>query len=297
MREISELNRKFGAAGRIAFRLSVHGLPEMVLVNAHGSCEISLCGGQVVDYRPMGHAPVLFTSRMSAREPGKPIRGGIPLCWPWFGAAPAEALPRHGFARLQSWQVLATSYDGTTSEVTLGIEDTSGTLALWPHRFTLTQKITLSDNLTIAVTTCNRGDDSFDISQSIHPYFKVRDIRRVALRGLDRLEYTDLLRCERHTQSGDLTLDAESCFVYDAPDLACAIHDEGLQRDTLLSYRGMDALAVWNPWERARQLQDFADDEYSGMITVAPATTAEHPVTLAPGATATAAAAIQVVLA
>jgi len=97
---IDILNRRFGASGRIAFRTGKTGTPILSLVNRYGSCELSLYGGHVLDYRPTGHAPVLFMSKKSFFESGKPIRGGIPVCWPWFGSASDRALPSHGFARI-----------------------------------------------------------------------------------------------------------------------------------------------------------------------------------------------------
>ena len=150
--DINELNRRFGTAGRIAFRNSTFGMPEAVLVNGYGSCEISLYGGQVLNYRPMGHTPVLFMSRESDREFGKQIRGGIPICWPWFGAPPSDELPRHGFARLMNWEVLSASYDSKLSEITIGLKDSEESLSLWPHKFELVQKISIKISIQVVLS-------------------------------------------------------------------------------------------------------------------------------------------------
>jgi glucose-6-phosphate 1-epimerase len=297
MTDINELNHKYGTAGRIAFRVSPHGLPEVVLVNGYGSCEISLYGGQVVNYRPMGHAPALFMSTESFHEAGKQIRGGIPLCWPWFGPPPAEGLPRHGFARLLYWEVLSTSYDSKCSEITIGVQDTDSSREMWPHRFELVQKITLTDNLSIELSTFNRGEDPFEVSQSIHPYFKVRDINRVSVNGLEDITYTDLFTKEKRSRNDPLRINAETYYIYDAEDHEFAIRDEGLNRDILMTYKGMNKLVVWNPWkEKAGKLPEFGDDEYTGMITAAPAVLAEDATLVEPGEKITVKAAVQVVL-
>lgn len=296
MPEINALNRKYGAPGRIAFRLSRHGMPEAVLVNGYGSCEISLYGGQVLDYRPTGHAPVLFTSKASFHESGRQIRGGIPLCWPWFGTPPGQGLPRHGFARLQSWEVLSSSYGSEQSEITIGLRDSECSRKLWPHRFELVQKITLSDNLAVEVSSFNPGEQPFEISQSIHPYFKIRDIGRISVSGLEGCSYTDLLTGEKRRRQEPPTINSETYEIYDAQDHALAIRDEGLGRDILMTYGGMDKVILWNPWrEKARTLEDFGDEEYTGMITAAPATLPEEPTVVQPGTGSTVKAAIQVV--
>jgi len=298
MIDLNELNRKFGAAGRIAFRESAYGLPEMVLVNGHGHCDISIYGGQILNYRPIGHAPVLFTSSESAHEAGKRIFGGMPLCWPWFGAAESSELPRHGFARLSTWEVLSTSYDSSSTEVTLGLMQSEQSLALWPHHFELVQKITLSDNLMIEVSTFNRGEQPFAFSQSIHPYFKVRDINRVTIEGLDGIDYTDAVASTTGVQKGPFKISSATYNSFNAPDHAIAIRDEALRRDILLKYSNMQHLVVWNPWrEGAAKIEDFGDNEYTGMITVAPVTPADHAVTLKPGEKFIASAAVQVLLA
>ncbi len=295
--DLNKLNAKFGAADRIAFRESPCGLPEAILVNTHGHCEISLYGGQVLNYRPMGHAPTLFNSRASAHERGKRIFGGIPLCWPWFGEAGEPELPRHGFARLSQWEVLSTTYDSSTSEITLGLIYNDQTLTLWPHRFELVQRITLSDNLTITVSSYNRDKHPFRISQSIHPYFKVRDIAGIAIHGLDGHTYTEGADKEDKVLRGNLTIDEFKYALFDAPDHAVAIRDSALRRDILLKYHDMQHLVVWNPGRKqAAAIPDFGNDEYTGMLTVAPVMIPQHAVTVQPGEMITVGASLQAVL-
>jgi len=297
MHAINELNQKFGSAGRIAFRVSQSGMPVIILVTGHGSCEISLDGGQVLSYRPMGHVPVLFNSRESAQEEGCPIRGGISLCWPWFGEPPSPELPRHGFARLAQWNILSTEYDNKSSEVSLYLTDSDKTRDLWPHSFEIIQKITLSDSLTIAVTTMNKGSEPFELSQSIHPYFKVRDIEKVSISGVEKCEFTDFLTKERHIQGGPLSIEKETYDIYSDTKNACVIFDKGLGRNIAIKYSGMNKLIVWNPWiKKSIQLKDFGDTEYKNMLTVAPATLPAEKMILQPGKKVTVETSIQATL-
>jgi glucose-6-phosphate 1-epimerase len=283
MYDINELNQRFGAAGRIAFRIAENGMPIMLLVNSHGSCEESLYGGQVLSYRPMGHTPVLFKSRESFQEAGKQIRGGIPLCWPWFGAPPSSGLPRHGFARLVSWDLLSTQYDSKLTEASIYITDNEQTKTLWPHSFELVQKISLSDNLSIEVTTLNKGNEPFELSQSIHPYIKVRDIENVSVSGVEDCKFTDLFTKKSNLQNGPLSIDKETYYIYGNGKNACAIRDTGLGRNIALTYSGMKNLVVWNPWiEKSSELEDLGDNEYKGMLTLAPATLPEEKMVLQP---------------
>ncbi len=297
MTDINELNQKFGTAGRIAFRKSAYGMTEAVLVNGYGSCEISLYGGQILNYRPTGHNPALFMSRESERKFGKQIRGGIPICWPWFGAPPSKELPRHGFARLMNWEILSSSYDSKMSEIIIGLQESEESLAIWPHKFELVQKISISDNLSIEVTTFNKDNKPFEVSQSIHPYFKVRDIADTSVIGLENLTYTDLLSKKKETQIGALCIKEETYYIYEGENQSCVIRDAGLKRNILITSTGMNKLAVWNPWEKkSKKLNDFGDDEYKKMITVAPVQTANSPISVKPGEKVSIKTAIQVVL-
>jgi len=163
--DLAMLNKRFGATGRIAFRAGAGGFPVAVLVGPQGSCEVSLYGGHVLCYRPQGQAPVLFMSRRAVFEMGKPIRGGIPVCWPWFGAHPQDkAQPLHGFARLMPWNLLSAEYSAQMTDIKLGLCDNDATRARWPHAFDLTLRIILDATLRVELTTRNRDKVPFTLT-------------------------------------------------------------------------------------------------------------------------------------
>ena len=295
--DIAILNKRFGAPGRIAFRTGEAGLPIVALVNQYGSCEVSLYGGHVLDYRPTGHVPVLFLSRQSAYEPGKPIRGGIPICWPWFGPSQDKALPLHGFARILQWDLQATEYTAEVTELRLTLSASDLTRRYWPHDFELTLRVWLDQRLNIALTTVNRDAQAFTFTQAFHPYFRVRQIMDINVRGLEAAPYTDRLTGQAATQEGLLNIRSETDRIYTPAAPECVLHDPGVGRAIALAYTGADRLVIWNPWiDKARAMPDFGDDEYTRMLCIEPANTADSAVTLAPGEQHTLSLAVQATL-
>ena len=292
--DIDILNKRFGAPGRIAFRAGETGLPLIALVNQYGSCEISLYGGHVMGYRPMGHVPVFFMSKKSAFEPGKPIRGGIPICWPWFGASSDKALPLHGFVRTQPWDLLATEYSADVTEARLSLTDSEDTRRFWPYAFELSLRVWLNQSLNLALTTVNRDTRPFTFTQAFHPYLRVRQIMDVTVSGLDQAPYRDRLDKQTGTQSGALTIRSETDRIYTPKAPMCVVQDLGIGRALSLTYTGANRLVVWNPWiDKARAMPDFGDDEYRHMLCLEPANVEGHDVTLAPGMRHTLSLAVQ----
>jgi D-hexose-6-phosphate mutarotase len=282
--DIEILNHRFGAPGRIAFRAGEAGLPIAALVNRYGACEVSLYGGHVLGYRPTGHAPVLFISKQSAYEPGKPIRGGIPICWPWFGPSTDKTLPMHGFARILQWELQATEYSAEVTELRLVLRDSDLTRRYWPYAFELTLRVWLDQNLNLSLTTVNRDTRAFTITQAFHPYFQVRQIMDIVVRGLENAPYTDLLTGQTATQQGAVNIRSETDRRYAPEAPECVLHDPNLGRAIALTYTGAKRFVVWNPWiNKSRAMPDFGDDEYTRMICLEPANSAEDAVTLAPG--------------
>jgi glucose-6-phosphate 1-epimerase len=275
---------RFAAPGRIAFREGDGGFPVAVLACRFGTCEISLYGAHVLSYRPTGHAPVLFISGQSRFERGQPIRGGVPVCWPWFGPAADPALPLHGFARILDWEVAATEYTADTTQITLALDASDATRRFWPFAFTLIMRVTLGQCLTLELTAHNRDTRPFTFSQAFHPYFLVRQIMDVTVRGLDRAPFLDRLTRQTHTQDGPLNIRAETDRIYIPQHPQCALHDPGIGRAVALVYGGASRLVVWNPWiDKARAMPDFGDDEYTRMICLEPANTDGGEITLPPG--------------
>ena len=294
--ETEELNRRFGAPGRIVFREGHCARPVAALSCKYGTAEIALMGANTLSYRPTGHSPVLFAEKGHVYARGEKVHAGIPLCWPQFGGLAIEGMATHGFARIMPFSVKATQYSDEMAEITLSLESDAETKALWPHDFRLEVRVSVSMKLNLYATTFNTGTEPFEYTAGFHPYLLVRDRDATYLRGVDGLGYTDAGDMSRGVQSGDLRLDSAANRVFalpDAPKHEFALVDEGLKRAIAVASHGAGGLVAWNPGEGAA-FDDAGADAWRRFVCVEPVTAwPKAPRTLAPGESETLAAAIQ----
>jgi glucose-6-phosphate 1-epimerase len=262
------------------------GLPMVQVHNAHATARISLYGGQVLGYRPQGAAADL----LFVFQTGKAIKGGAPVCWPWFGADPQGlGRPAHGFVRNRLWDLRRTAAlpDGQT-QVVLGLSDGDDTRALWPHAFDLSLTITVGRTLRLALSTRNTGDAPLQITQALHTYFAVGDIAQTRVQGLDGCSYIDKAAGAGgaiKTQSGDVTIGAEVDRIYTGVPAQLAIVDAALARTVRVDAEGSHTAVVWNPWAAiAAGMADLKDNEYLRFVCVETANAADEVITLHPGA-------------
>ncbi len=234
---IEALNRRFGAAGRVVFREGPGGFPIAVLIAPQGSCEVSLYGGHVLSYRALGFQDTLWMSPLAEFVEGKAIRGGIPVCWPWFGKAPAgmpEGTAAHGFVRRAPWQVTGSSYGARDTELTLELTEAQATDPAWPHKYRLTLTITLGDCLTLDLQTRNMDDVPFTYGEALHTYLRVGDIRQAEVYGVEEgaIRFTD---------------DTMHDVVYPKADCVAAVRDPVMERAIGVAADDAAAVVVWNP--------------------------------------------------
>jgi D-hexose-6-phosphate mutarotase len=285
---IDRLNERFGQGDRLRFGAGPGGLALAQIRNPQATATVALQGGQVLGFQPHGVAPVLWVSRAAVYTPGKPIRGGIPICWPWFGPHPSDpAKPNHGFVRGRVWAVRETSDDADgTTRLTLGIGESDETRALWPHAFDLRVEISVGAELEVALIARNTGAEPFVCTGALHSYFGVDAVQTVQIEGLEGRDYLDTAnRYRRARQDGPIRIAAETDRIYlDTPD-DCLIRDPQLGRTIRVAKSGSRTTVVWNPWvEKARELRDIADDEYVEMVCVETANAADDQIVLMPGA-------------
>jgi glucose-6-phosphate 1-epimerase len=265
-----------------------HGFTYIEINNARAHATISTYSGQVLSYRPKGQqADLLFVSDKAYYEDGKAIKGGIPVCWPWFGADPdGRGRPAHGFVRNRQWEVSASESlaDGST-RVVLCLTDSDETRNIWPHPFKLSIEITVGDSLRVALVTHNTGDKSVTISQALHTYFHVDDISKVRVLGLDGTEYLDKVDdSARKTQSGAVKIDGEVDRIYEGVSGELVIDDASLGRKIRITSRGCSTAVVWNPWiEIAASMGDLDDDDYRKMLCVETANAGPETIEIATG--------------
>lgn len=277
------LTRAFAIAEHLSFAEPQPGLPIADIRTRHASARIALQGAQVLAWQPVGQQPVIWVSKAAIFAPGKPVRGGVPVCWPWFG--PLGDKGAHGFVRTRPWQVRASQLDAAGQVVLrLGICDDAETRALWDQPFDLELTVTVGATLTLALTSHNTGTNSMALTEALHTYFCVGDIAQTSVAGLDGCGYIDKVQnFSQHQQRGDVRFSGETDRIYTPTTAECVINDAAGGRSIQIGKQGSGATVVWNPWaEREKAFADMAVGEYQGMVCVETAN-APEPVTLAPG--------------
>ncbi len=274
MQTVDNLNKLYGAPGRIVFRPGHCGYPEVVLANRYGTAEIALYGANVLSYRPTGHAPVIFRPSKRDYKPGESFHGGIPVCWPQFGRLTNPSLPQHGFARTMPFEVRGTQYSEEMTEITLALQPTAETKKVFPYDFDLEVKITVSMKLNLSLKTKNTGTSAFSFTGGFHPYLLVRNRDDVVIKGLDGVPYVRADKQTNHVQMGDLCMTTDTDHVFEltpAPKHEFALLDDGLRRAIALVGSGHSSLVVWNPGS-GNPLADFEPDDWRKFVCVEPVT-------------------------
>ena len=286
--ELNDLNVRFAIPFKLRFKTVGEGLVVADITNAHATASICLQGGHLLSWRPVSSSePVIWMSSDATFAPNASIRGGIPVCWPWFGAHSSDAsFPAHGFARTQPWQVKSTrSLDNGSTEISLTLPITTAMQAMWSHQAQLDMLINVGETLKIALITRNLGDVDFTITEALHTYFCVSDIAQVHVDGLDGIHFHDKAAgWLEGDQAGAIPLAAEVDRVYvNAPE-RCTIVDPALNRRIQIAKLGSQSTVVWNPWaERAAQMGDLGADGWKRFVCVESANALENAVTVSAG--------------
>jgi glucose-6-phosphate 1-epimerase len=284
---LDTLNRRFGLPGVLDFRVGPGGLPVVEVINEQSSAAIALQGAHLLNWAPSGEDPVIWLSPDAKFATGKSVRGGVPVCWPWFGPHEQEAgFPAHGFARTVPWEVFETNgnEDGSTT-IGLRLMQSDATRAQWPHATELELYMRIGTTLELDLVTRNTGSVLVTIGAALHTYFQVCDIRKVSVLGLDGLEFIDKVDgAARKHQDGPVRFSGETDRIYLDTGGDCLIDDPVLERRIRIHKRGSHSTVVWNPWiVKAEQMGDLGPDGYLHMLCVESANAAEDVVKIGPG--------------
>jgi len=268
----------------IKYKHFIDDLRYIEISNTSARAKIAFQGAHVFHYERVDEKPLLWLSKNSFFEKGKAIRGGIPVCWPWFGKHPTNSeLPQHGFARSSVWELLeAEEIDRHTTEVLLQLQPSAESLQLWPHKFELLLAITVGRTLTLALTTKNCDEQPFEITAALHSYLAVKNIEKVYVEGLADKSYFDKVTRENRTQQGKLTVCQEVDRVYRKVDYPVTLHDQA--RTLHVDAQGSSTAVVWNPWrEKCVAMADMKDDGYKTMLCIEAANAPGDACMLTPG--------------
>ena len=283
------LNTQFGIAGHLSFHEDASGWIIANIDNAYGRAAICLQGAHLMSWQPKSQSvPVVWLSRDAKVAAGKSIRGGAPVCWPWFGAHASEsAFPGHGYARTVPWRVIESGVElSGATRITLRLVASDKTRAQWPHACNLDLTVIAGQTLRMELTTENTGGEAFVIGEALHTYFQIGDIGRVSVTGLDGCEYWDKVGGSNlRKQDGEIRFSSETDRVYINQTGVCAINDEQLGRRIVIAKSGSRSTVVWTPWtEKAAKMGDMGQpDGWREMVCVESANAIDNLVTVAPG--------------
>lgn len=286
---LQEIQARFAIPGHVGFREANDSLLIAEVRNAHASADICLQGAHLMNWQPASQTvPVVWLSRDAKVAAGKSIRGGAPVCWPWFGAHATESsFPGHGFARTVPWQLLETGVEPNgATRLTLRLVNSEKTLAQWPHACRLDLIIRVGDTLRMEMVTENTGSEAFVIGEALHTYFQISDISAVRVSGLEGCEYWDKVGGSNLCrQAGSIAFAEETDRVYINTAAECVIEDDGLKRRIHVVKSGSQSTVVWTPWiEKAKKMGDMGQpDGWREMVCVESANALENLVTVAPG--------------
>jgi len=214
---------------------------------------------------------VLFVSKLAQYKQGKAIRGGIPICWPWFNDHPTDTdKPAHGFVRTAHWQVTGASHDTTGTTLELEFSSNDATLALWPYAFRLHYRVHVGQALDAILTIHNTGTQPFRYTGALHSYFNVGDAALIGIRGLNNSRYIDNLDEQRRkVQHGPVRVSQKMVHIHTGSTADCMIDDPVMRRAVRVAKSGSRTTIIWNPWSsQAAEMGDFDNEEYRQMVCI-----------------------------
>jgi glucose-6-phosphate 1-epimerase len=283
---LTELDRRFGIPDIARVCEGNGGLPRVNITSPFANAEMYLHGAHVTSWHPAGSEEVLFLSTKSRWEEGQAIRGGIPICFPWFrGKAGDPQAPAHGFVRTRSWQLYSIVENDAGVAVTMFTASDEQTRRWWPGEFRLVHRATFGSELTLELTCINTGKTLFRFEEALHTYNRVGDIQDVRLEGLDGTRFLDNTDSNRQkTQLDDVIIGSQtdSAFVDTQSDVD--LFDPRRHRRIRLRKVNSSTTVVWNPWQDgATRLRDLGEGEWKQFLCVEASNIIGAAVTLAPG--------------
>lgn len=237
-------------------------LPVVVVSHPKVRAAITLQGAHLLAWQPDGDEPVIWLSDNTPFKEGIAIRGGVPICWPWFGTA---GTPSHGFARNQPWDLTAHDEDENGVILTFTLQDNAQTRAQWPHAFTLIARFKLGEECEIEL----ESHGNYQATAALHTYFEIGDITRVSVAGLGEHYIDKVSHITEARQVGDLVFVGQTDRVYTQPTTCSLINDPVLQRTIEVNHQHMSDVIAWNPGaELSAKMVDMPDEGYKTMVCV-----------------------------
>lgn len=292
--DIASLNEHFAIPGVLAFHQMDSGLIYASVTTSHATATVYIQGAHLTAWQPAGGQPVIFLSRKSDFEPGKPIRGGVPIAFPWFANRhDGKNGPSHGFARIQDWTLAFAALAGEDLHLTFTLAPTEMSRELGYDDFRLAYQLIIGRTLTLQLTVANDAAAPLLFEEALHTYYSVVDVHEVTVTGLEPtpfIDKTDNMR-EKPAAHVPLTFTAFTDRIYPNTTATCVLHDAAGSRHITVAKTNSDTTVVFNPW---KAMPDMGPDEWHEMLCVETVNAAANAITLAPGKTHTMQARISV---
>jgi glucose-6-phosphate 1-epimerase len=266
---LAELNNRFRVAGLAQVVADETGNAIVRITTPSCSGAMHLHGAQVTSWRPAGAEEIIFVSTRARFSEGQAIRGGIPICFPWFrGKAGDPTAPAHGFVRTKNWSLESIKSENNNVVVTMATESDDTTKKWWPGDFRLQLRATFGAALELALTTTNTGATQFRYEEALHTYYHVGDIQQARIKGLDQATYLDNTDANKEKkQNGDVAVSAATDSAYTDNESALELIDPVLNRRIHIAKQNSRTTVIWNPWEvAANKMSDMGADEWKKML-------------------------------
>jgi glucose-6-phosphate 1-epimerase len=284
----SEINAKYALAGQLEFVKGKGDLPLARITNPFAKAEISLYGAQVLSFIPKGQKDILWMSPQCIYEPGKPMRGGIPVCFPWFGPHAGDSWkPMHGFARLLTWDVTETlALKNGATRLILGLKSNVETTAIWPFAFSAKMIFEIGEKLDVTFCCTNTGNEDFSISDALHSYFSISDIAQIGILGLKDSEYYAGFSMDATIRQKEdiLKIAKEENRRYINHIGDCNLTDPTWNRSIQIAKKGSKVTVVWNPGaETVKTMSDIPLSGYRDFVCIEAVNAFADTIKLKPG--------------
>src|SRR5580704_4707607 len=282
----AELDRQFGVPGIARVCEGNGAMPRVQITSSLAEGEMYLHGAHVTSWKPVGGDELIFVSTKSRWEEGQAIRGGIPVCFPWFrGKTDDPKAPAHGVVRTKAWQLAGIVESAGQVTVTMSTESDERTRSWWPGEFRLVHRVTFGSELTLELTCTNTGKIPFHFEEALHTYNRVADVHNVRVHGLDTVTFLDNTDSNKEkTQRGDVAVPSQTDNAYLNTPNDVDLLDPNMHRRIRLKKSNSLTTVVWNPWrEGAAGLHDLGDGEWTQFLCVEASNIMGFAINLDPG--------------
>ncbi|GAB2197509.1 D-hexose-6-phosphate mutarotase [Sessilibacter sp. MAH4] len=281
-------------------QIEIHkSLPAITVTNDKAVATVFLQGAQVSEYQRHGEKPTLFLSSANRFLPDVPLRGGIPICWPWFGdlkrnpaaisqqVEDVENAPAHGFVRNLQWQLHDIVALPNETTLTLSLDVTPQTYPAWPYQARLSLEVRVGESLKLTLSVTNTGLSAFQYSLALHSYLAVDNVEKCYLTGLeDTVCFNAAENWLEQSQDDALNFTEETDLVCPTGPSTVHLIEEDQQGRIDIHSHNLPSWVIWNPWvDKSQRLSDFNPQDYQKMVCVESASLLDNAPELAAGQT------------